>query len=173
MRMQEMTVIRFLVAIFLGLLFLAPAHSQSHTYVNPVNERHTISIQLSPELLITGDRATEAAICPRAEKFVCISSVDFNFSFPMKRQPQQDKWEHRGHAYTLQGSERLQAFGRSWRVWIVESVQGPKTIRFAYSEERGLLAFSIALSDTTATFLSVGTVGFGARSNTQLGPPRK
>jgi len=172
-RMQEMIVVNLLVAILIGVALASPVHAQSNTYVNPVNARHTISIQRSPALFIAGDRAIDAVFCSSADRFVCVSSNDFNFAFPLNRASDVKKWDHRGYLYELRGSETLQVFGRSWRVWIVESVQGVKTARFAYSERRGVLAFSIRVSDATSTFLSVGTVGFGAQPATQSDSERK
>ena len=163
MRVQKMIAAKLLVAIVISFVFSSPARSQSHTYVNPVNERHTISIQRSPALFISGDRATDAEFCSPSDRFVCVSSDDFNFAFPIGRTSDLKKWEYRGYVYELQGRETLQAFGRSWRVWIVESAHGVKTMRFAYSEQRGVLAFSVSLTDAASTFLSVDTVGFGAQ----------
>lgn len=168
-----MTVIKMLVAIFIGFLIFSPVHAQSHMYVNPVNERHTISIQRSPALFISGDRAIDAEFCSPIDRFVCVSSENFNFAFPVSRASELKKWEHQGYMYELRGSEMLQAFGRSWRVWIIESVQGPKTTRFAYSEQRGVLAFSVRLKDAASTFLSVDTSGFGAQSQNQYNPKYK
>ena len=150
-------------AIVISLIVSLPARSQSHAYINPVNERHTISIQRSPDILVFGDRAIDAEFCSPSDRFVCVSSDDFNFAFPIDRAAELKKWEYRGYLYELRGHEKLQVLGRSWSVWIVESTQGVKTMRYAYSTQRGVLAFSARLSDTTSTFLSVDTVGFGAQ----------
>jgi hypothetical protein len=162
-----MTTTMLLAVIVTGLTF-SSAHSQSYHYVNPVNERHTISIQRSPALFISGDRAIDAKFCSPTDRFVCVSSDDFNFAFPIGRASDLKKWEHQGYVYELRGRETMQIFGHSWRVWIVESTQGVKTMRYAYSDQRGVLAFSARLSDTASTFLSVGTVGFGALPRRQV-----
>src|SRR4051794_12197825 len=117
MRVQKMIAAKFVTAIVISLVFFSSARSQSYIYANPLNERHTISIQRSPALFVSGDRAIDAEFCSPSDRFVCVSSDDFNFAFPIGRASEFTKWEHRGYMYELQGRGTLQAFGRSWRVW--------------------------------------------------------
>ena len=152
-------------AIVLGITFSVPALSQSYEYVNPLNQRHTVSLQVLPPSFAGGDRGFVAEFCTPSDHYVCISSAEFSFAFPIARKPDVLKWEYKGHAYELIGQEKLQVLGSSLKVWIIESVQDVKKIRYSYSEQQGLLAFSIELSDVSSTFLSVHKVGFGSQKN--------
>lgn len=113
-------------AIVLGVAFSAPALSQSYEYVNPLNQRHTVSIQVLPPSFAGGDRAVVAEFCNPSDLYVCVSSAEFSFAFPIARKPEVTKWEYKGHAYELIGQEKLQILGSSLKVWIVESVQDVK-----------------------------------------------
>lgn len=156
---------RTFLAIVLGIAFSAPALSQSYEYVNPLDQRHTVSMQVLPPSFAGGDRAVVAEFCNSSDLYVCVSSADFSFAFPIARKPEVTKWEYKGHSYELIGQEKLQVLGSSLKVWIIESEQDVKRIRYSYSEQQGLLAFSIELSDVSSTFLSVHKVGFGSQRN--------
>lgn len=151
--------------IILGIAFSAPALSQSYGYVNPLDQRHTVSLQVLPPSFAGGDIAIDAEFCTPSDHYVCVSSAEFSFAFPIARKPEVTKWEYKGHAYELIGQEKLRVLGSSLKVWIIESEQDVKKIRYSYSEQQGLLAFSIQLVDVSSTFLSVHKVGFGSQKN--------
>ncbi len=159
---------KLLVAI-LSAMFLTPlAHAQRYQYLNPVNPRHGWMIELEPAQFVFGDKAVGAEFCAPATKFVCVKSDHFNFAFPLNRAPEQKQWTLHGFTYQLERRVELLILGHLWPVWLVESVQGEVTMRFAYSEERGILAMSGTVSDDSATFVSTLTRGFGAQPKTKV-----
>jgi len=159
---------KFFGALILGVFFPTAAFCQHFGYVNPLNAKHTISIQISPAFFAAGDRAISAEFCSPLEPYVCLSSAEFSFAFPRARQHDVLKWEYKGHTYNLIGQEKLRVFGSTIKVWVVESIQGEQKIRYSYSDRQGLLAFSIQLNDAGSTFLSMGKVGFGHQRNPVL-----
>lgn len=155
-------ILTFLAAV-LGVASTLPVFAQSYEYVNPLNKRHTISIQALPPSFATGDRAVIAEFCSPSDNYVCMSSTEFSFAFPIAKKPEVKKWEYRGYSYELIAQEQMRVLGTSFKFGIVESVQDGKKIRYSYSEQYGLMAFSVELSDASNTFLSVHRVGFGGR----------
>ncbi len=144
-----------------GLAFSVSALGQTYDYVNLFNKRHTISIQISPAFFASGDRAIDAEICGRNDSFICVTSDAFNFAVPIARKADVSKWEYKGYAYELKKQETLEAFGQALNVWIIESNQGAKKLRYLYSKKRGVMAISIEIDGESQTFVSQKFAGFG------------
>jgi hypothetical protein len=154
--------------MFSGLVFSASAVAESYEYVNPLNRREEISIQVTPPQFSGGDIATVAEFCKPAERYVCVSSARFNFAFPLARKADVLKWEYKGNSYELIGEEKLYILNYSLKVWIVESVQDDKKIRYAYSDYKGLMAFSVQFDEFSNTFLSRSKLGFGHQKKAKV-----
>ena len=163
---------KLFVAILLVVVHTPLAHAQRYQYVNPVDPRHGWSIELEPAQSIASGRAVGAEFCAPATKFVCVKSENFNFAFPLNRSPEQKQWALHGFTYKLERRAELLILGQLLSVWIVESVQGEVTMRFTYSEERGILAMSGTVSDASATFVSTKTSGFGAQPKPKVSAPK-
>jgi hypothetical protein len=161
--MREWTMMKLLVAFVLAVFLTPLVHAQRYQYVNPVNPRHAWEIELEPAQFVASGRVVGAEFCAPATEFICVKSENFNFAFPLNRAPEQKQWTFNGFTYQLERRTELLILGQLLPVWLLESVQGEITMRFAYSEERGILAMSGTVSDASATFVSTLTRGFGAQ----------
>jgi hypothetical protein len=171
-RMRWGAVMKLFVAVLLAMVLAPLAHAQRYQYVNPLNPRHNWVIEVEPAQFIASGRAVGAEFCAPATKFVCVKSENFNFAFPLNRAPEQKQWTLHGFTYELERRTELLILGQLLPVWMVESVQGVVTMRFTYSEERGILAMSGTLSDSSATFVSMKTSGFGAQPKPKVSAPK-
>lgn len=144
-----------------GIFFSTSASGQTYDYVNLFNKRHTISIQISPAFFATGDLAIDAEFCGRGDFFICVTSEAFNFAVPIEKKFDVSKWDYRGYVYELKKQETLEVFGQTLKVWVIESTQGAKKLRYLYSKNRGLMAISMEMGGESKTFVSQKFAGFG------------
>jgi hypothetical protein len=170
--MRRGAVMKLLVAVLLAMFLTPLACAQRFQYLNPVNPRHNLVIEVEPAQFIASGRVVGAEFCAPATKFVCVKSENFNFAFPLNRAPEQKQWTFNGFTYQLERRTELLILGQLLPIWLMESVQGEITMRFAYSEERGILAMSGTLSDDSATFVSTKTRGFGAQLKPNISVPK-
>jgi hypothetical protein len=155
----------FALILVVGLASPSSALSQSHTYVNALDRRHTISMETNPAGFIGGDRAIDAYSCGKADRFVCFSSEDFSFAVPNKKALDVGNWEYKGIKYKLVRREKTNLLGHSFTGWIIESIQKERKIQYLYSRHRGLLVFSVDVNNEHYTFLSQREFGFGAQTD--------
>jgi hypothetical protein len=170
--MRRGAVMKLLIAVLFAVFLTPLAHAQRYQYVNPVNPRHAWKIELEPAQFTASGRVVGAEFCAPTTKFVCVKSENFNFAFPLNRAPEQKQWTFNEFTYQLERRTELLILGQLLPVWLLESVQGEITMRFAYSEERGILAMSGTVSDASATFVSTKTRGFGAQLKPNVSVPK-
>ncbi len=69
--------------VFIGVFMWAGSvTAQSFEYANLFNAKHLISIQMTPPLVASGDRAVDARFCEPVEAFVCVDSEWFQVAVP-------------------------------------------------------------------------------------------
>lgn len=139
-----------------------PVAAQSFEYANLFNAKHLITIQMTPPLVASGDRAVDARFCKPIDEFICVTSEWFNFAVPSGKTRLPPQWEQGGNKYKLVGSEKLVVLGISRDVFRIESVQNGLRYRFLYSHRGGLVGFSSEVDSQPVTFMSQRVIGFGA-----------
>ena len=143
------------------LVGAASAHAQPFEYVHPFHERHVISIQPKSSTVASGDRASDAVFCIKAERYICVKSEWLNFAVPISKALTVSEWKFGDHTYIVRGRRELLMLGNSMNILDIESTQSSRTFRFLYSKERGLVALSVEVDGKPATFVLQGTKGFG------------
>lgn len=105
---------------------------------------------------------TPLTLCATSSPFHCIESPGFQFAYP-KRRAGEKSWTWNGAVYTITAEEERGIAGRAYRVmYIDQAIDGTRRMRFLFSEERGLLAFSAIAEGPTPVFFLENTCGFGA-----------
>ena len=135
--------------------------AQSFEYVNPLSRGHVITIQVTPPMVASGDRAVDAKFCRSDQKFVCVISEWFNFAIPLGSTSLPEQWEHNGNNYKMVGVEKITLFEKTRNVILIESVQSGRVYRYIYSYRDGLIAFSSEVDGEHVTFISERAKGFG------------
>lgn len=160
--MSMIKIVTHIVLLAASLAVIGPAAAQSFEYANVLNSKHLVTIQMTPALVASGDRASDARFCKTVDGFVCVNSDWFSVAFPSGNAALPERWEQGGREYRLVGREKLVLLGVRRDVLHIESVHKGQKYRYLYSREHGLVGFSAEIDGQPVTFMSQRAIGFGA-----------
>jgi hypothetical protein len=152
--------INHLVVVALLLLPVKAFAQQEWLYLDVLGSKNG-QIILSAQY-VESHKRTAAQVCSTDAAFQCLDSAGFQFAYPRRRTSERS-WSWKGANYTVTGEEQRSLLGKPlFIVFIDQAIGGAKRMRFVYSKEQGLLAFSSYAKNPTPIFVLQGACGFGA-----------
>lgn len=143
-------------------LTIQNAAASPFEYSNLLDGRPTISIQIDPPMIISGDRAINAEFCDGNGGFSCFNSEWISFSFPRERGGIPSEWNQNGAVFKITGHTVVRAFGVCRDAYKVVSNQNGREFEFLYSFSYGLLGFNVEIDGQRVTYIAQRQLGFGA-----------
>ena len=141
------------------LLFLSanPALAQYY-YADLLNPPRQFIIY--EDRIAAGGKPMPAKFCPTTSDYICFSSGGVKFAVP-KTIADKRSWVFEGAAYKLKRREKFGVLGEAVDTIFIEQTFKNDVTNFLFSEERGLLGFSL-VGNVPRFFLLENRCGFGA-----------
>ena len=164
------------LTLFAYSLAIQSANADSFGYSNLLDGRPAITIQTTPPMVTSGDRAVNANFCKDGAAFTCFTSEWISFSFPKKMSVTPSEWSENGFLFKRSDLTTVQVFGVCHEAYKVTSNQNGREFNFLYSLSHGLLGFSVEIDNQKLTYIAQNSAGFGAArgvENLQPKNPKK
>lgn len=151
------------IFLILAFLFSSPGVCAEYTYRNPAHPNKSLTIDAGGSAFYLADAGVGAKFCDEGSKFYCVESRNFEFYVP-KNLGVQKSWRGAKERYQVLGREWISVFGVSEEVVVIASTLDKVSVRYAYSEKRGLMIVSVGNEDGgVVSYLLQQACGFGGR----------